>query len=226
MDFFLFDSMYPLKSWSKSHWSYVVGGTLRNGHSWMMGTSRNLSAWVVLMSWICKGIIFIHIWVVILVHFLWALQLSWTDSVMQCWGLAMFVGATRTCPLLGVHEFSGVLHNSCSRSVKWHKMCVETGWRTFRDSSRACRAVTLCWKNFLQWSFIFQAPSMVCIGHYPFWSKKNWEQFYSVFKKKNKLNTRDKHTKKNPIPCWINEGRPKTAIIYMLSFFQCCRWGK
>lgn len=36
---------------------------------------------------------------------------------------------------------------------------------------------------------------------------------------KKKSSTRGTH-KINPIPCWINEGSPKTAVIYMLSFFS------
>lgn len=137
------------------------------------------------MAWIYKDIIFIHIWAVIVVQFLWPLQLSWTDSVMQGWGLAMFVGAARTCPLLVVNEFSSILHKSCSRSVKWCNMCVKTGQRTFPDSPRACNAKhNLCWNSFLPWSLYIQ--------HCPFWSKQNWEQFYSVLKK-NKI-ALDTHT--------------------------------
>lgn len=125
---------------------------------------------------------------------------------------------TRTCPLLGVHGFSGIPHNSCSASVKWCKMCVKTGQRTFPDSPRACRAQVPCAENFFFHEVLFaKPPSMVCIQHCPFWSKQNWEQFYSIFKKKIALGT---HTQKNPIPWWINEGSPRTDIICMLSFFN------
>lgn len=99
-------------------------------------------------------------------------------------------------------------------------MCVKTGQRTFPDSPRACRAQAPCAENFFFHEVLFaKPPSMVCIQHGPFWSKQKWEQFYSVFFffLKIALGT---HTQKNPIRCWINEGSPRTAIIYMLSLFS------
>lgn len=178
------------------------------------------------MAWICKGIIFIHIWAFTVVQFLWALHLSWTDSVMQCWGLAMFVGANRTCPLPGVHGFSGIPHNSCSTSVKWRKMCVKTGQRTFPDSLRACRAQAPCAENFFFHEVLFaKPPSMVCIQHCPFWSKQKWEQFYSVFFFLKKNSTRDTHTKKSH--SLLDKWRQPQDCYNLYAFpFQCCRWGK
>lgn len=223
MDFCLFDSIYPVKSWSKSHWSYVgSGGTLGNGQRWMMGTGRKSSPWVVLMAWIYKDIIFIYIWAVIAVQCLWALQLSWTDSVMQSRGLAMFVGRSRTCPLLGVHEFSGILQNSCSRRVKWCKMCVKTEQRTFPESPRACRPQVPCAEKVFFPEVIFAKPSrMVYIQRCLFWSKQIGSSSTASLKKKIAL---EAHTKKKSHS--LLEGSPQDCYNLYAFLFQCCHWGK
>lgn len=78
---------------------------------------------------------------------------------------------------------------------------------------------TLCWKFFFPWSFICQAPQH---GMYSALSLLEQAKLGAVlqrlfFLKKIALGT---HTQKNPIPCWINEGSPRTAIICMLSLFS------
>lgn len=178
------------------------------------------------MAWICKGIIFIHIWAFTVVQFLWALHLSWTDSVMQCWGLAMFVGANRTCPLPGVHGFSGIPHNSCSTSVKWRKMCVKTGQRTFPDSPRACRAQAPCAEIFFSMKFYLPSPpAWYVFSTVPSGASKTGSSSTASFFFFFKNSTRDTHTKKSH--SLLDKWRQPQDCYNLYAFpFQCCRWGK
>lgn len=125
----------------------------------MMGTRSKSSPWVVLMAWIWRGIIFVHICASIVVSFSEPCTFHgltvWCNGPVECWGPAVFVGASRTHPLLGVYKFSSMHDSSCSRSVKWCKMCVKSGQRTFPCFPQGVQSSgTLCWKGFLPWSFI------------------------------------------------------------------------
>lgn len=132
-------------------------------------------------------------------------------------GPAMFVVVSRTCPLLGVYEFSSMQDSSCFRSVKLCKMCVKLGQRIFpRLPQGMWSSGTLCWKGCLPWSFI-------CTLRSPMYSalallgarKAGSSDTMSFFEKEIALNAQN-----NSVPCSINEGSPKTAIIYTLSFFD------
>lgn len=92
-------------------------------------------------------------------------------------------------------------------------MCVKTEQRTFPESPRACRPQVPCAEKVFFPEVIFAKPSrMVYIQHCLFWSKQIGSSSTASLKKNST------HKKKNPIPCW--KAAPKTAIIYMLSFFS------
>lgn len=149
----------------------VIGGR----GTQMMGARSKSSPFVVLMAWICKGIIFVHIWAFIVVLFSEPCTFHgltvWSSGPVECQGSAMFVGTSRTCPLLVFYEFSCMQDSSCSRSVKWCKMHVKLGQRTFPCLPQGVQSWgTLCWKGFLPWTFIctLGSPGWVCIQHCPF----------------------------------------------------------